>query len=249
MPRANRYHVPGQVWHITHRCHQREFLLANRDQRQRWQYWLFEARRRYGLCVLNYIVTRNHIHLLVRDRGDGEIARSMQLVAGRAAQEFNRRRERRGAYWEDRYHATAVSTDQHLVACMRYIDLNMVRAGAVSHPIQWPDSGYRAIQNPRQRYRVIDLDILMGLMGCRDLLSLQRRLDRNVELALRQGPGRRQPMWSEPVAVGDQAFVDAVQSALGKRARARSVVHVGDVWMLADARGTYSTGDGASAVG
>jgi hypothetical protein len=40
----------------------------------------------------------------------------------------------RGAYWEDSYHATAVQADQHLHRCMVYIDLNMVRAGAVSHP-------------------------------------------------------------------------------------------------------------------
>jgi hypothetical protein len=35
-----------------------------------------EARKRFGLCVLNYQVTCNHVHLLVRDRGAGEIERS-----------------------------------------------------------------------------------------------------------------------------------------------------------------------------
>jgi putative transposase len=55
---------------------------------------LFEARRRYGLCVLNYVVTRNHVHLLVRDRGEKEIAASMHLVAGRTAQEYNERKGR-----------------------------------------------------------------------------------------------------------------------------------------------------------
>ena len=44
MPRANRFLLPGQVWHITHRCHQREFLLKFGRDRQRWRYWLFEAR-------------------------------------------------------------------------------------------------------------------------------------------------------------------------------------------------------------
>ena len=79
MPRANRFLLPGQVWHITHRCHQREFLLKFGRDRQRWRYWLFEARKRFGLSVLNYVVTSNHIHLLVVDRGQSEIARSMQL--------------------------------------------------------------------------------------------------------------------------------------------------------------------------
>jgi hypothetical protein len=49
MARANRHHIPGQVWHITHRCHKREFLLKLVKDRGRWLHWLFEAKKRYGL--------------------------------------------------------------------------------------------------------------------------------------------------------------------------------------------------------
>ena len=84
------------------------------------------------------------MHLLVRDRGEGEVIQSMQLVAGRTAQEYNQRKGRKGAFWEDRYHATAVDTEEYLVRCLVYIDLNMVRAGVVTHPQQWPQhSGCR----------------------------------------------------------------------------------------------------------
>ena len=94
MPRANRHYLPGHVWHITHRCHRKQFLLKLARDRRAWVRWLYAARKRYGLCVLNYTVTSNHIHLLVRDRGNGEIARSLQLVAGRTAQSYNDRRNR-----------------------------------------------------------------------------------------------------------------------------------------------------------
>ena len=152
MPRANRFFLAGHVWHITHRCHEKQYLLRYARDRQRWRYWLFESRKRFGLCVLNYIATSNHVHLLVRDRGQGEIARSLQLISGRCAQEFNQRKQRHGAFWQDRYHATAVDTDGHLARCMAYIDLNMVRAGAVTHPAQWEIGGYREIQHPPSRY-------------------------------------------------------------------------------------------------
>ena len=103
MPRANRHYLPGYVWHITHRCHKKEYLLKFARDRERWLKWLFEARKRFGLSVLNYAVTSNHIHLLVRDTGDGEvISASMQLIAGRMGQEYNHRKDRKGAYWEDR---------------------------------------------------------------------------------------------------------------------------------------------------
>ena len=84
MPEAHRYYLPNHVWHITHRCHKKEFLLKFERDRRRWRYWWFEARNRYGLWVLIYIVTSNHVHLLVRDRGEREITRSVQLIAGRS---------------------------------------------------------------------------------------------------------------------------------------------------------------------
>ena len=79
-------------------------------------------------------VTSNHIHLLVYDRGNDAIHHSMQLIAGRTGQEFNQRKKRKGAFWEDRYHATAVDTGEYLARCIAYIDMNMVRNGVVAHP-------------------------------------------------------------------------------------------------------------------
>ena len=114
MPRANRIFLPGHIWHITHRCHKKEFLLKFAKDRQRWLHWLFQAKRRYGLSVLNYVVTSNHIHLLVKDTGESVIPRSLQLIAGRTGQEYNNRKGRKGAYWEDRYHATAIAADSHM---------------------------------------------------------------------------------------------------------------------------------------
>ena len=132
MARAYRYYIPGHVYHLTHRCHKREFLLKFRKDRKHWLDLLFEAKKRFGLIILNYTVTSNHIHLLVFDgAGKDVIPRAMQLIAGRTGQDYNRRKRRNGAFWEDRYHATAVEKEQHLIQCMIYIDLNMVRAGVV----------------------------------------------------------------------------------------------------------------------
>ena len=152
MARANRHYIPGQVWHITHRCHKKEFLLKFARDRRRWYHWLFEAKKRFGLQVLNFVATSNHIHLLVVDSEPEVIAKSLQLIAGRTGQEFNKRKERKGAYWEDRYHATAVEENEHLIRCLIYIDLNMVRAGVVSHPSEWEMNGYNEIQSPPERY-------------------------------------------------------------------------------------------------
>lgn len=239
MPRAHRYFLPGYVWHITHRCHKKEFLLKFKRDRQRWRYWLFEARKRYGLCVLNYIVTSNHIHLLVRDRGDGEIAKSLQLIAGRTAQEFNLRKKRKGAYWEDRYRATAVDTEVYLARCMTYIDMNMVRAGAVSHPEQWRVCGYREIQDPPVRYAVIDQTALVELMGFNNFVNLQEACRDRVEQCTRSGCERRDTVWSESLAVGRPEFIDEIQTRLGVRAIHRKSMENGGVTTLREASLVY----------
>jgi putative transposase len=61
-------------------------------------HWLFEAKKRFGLSVLNYMITCNHIHLLVKDTGSNVIAESMQLIAGRIAQEYNQRKAGRARF-------------------------------------------------------------------------------------------------------------------------------------------------------
>lgn len=115
MARANRHYLPGYVWHITHRCcHKREYLLKFEKDKKRWLHWLYESKKRYGLVILNYVVTSNHIHLLVFDSKKDVIPKSIQLIAGRIGREYNLRKNRKGAFWDDRYHATAVESGDHL---------------------------------------------------------------------------------------------------------------------------------------
>lgn len=232
MPRANRHFLAGHIWHLTHRCHQQAFLLRYKRDRQWWQAWLFQAKRRYGLCVLNYVVTSNHIHLLVRDRGDGEIARSMQLVAGRTAQAFNQRKRRRGAFWEDRYHATAVESGEHLMRCLTYIDLNMVRAGVVAHPRDWESGGYREIQSPPRRYRVIDRTALMEGLGVDSLDQLRRRHRDCIEEALAGEPLQRDSRWTSALAVGSEPFVQRFRHVQGANDAYRRIERCGhSAWL------------------
>lgn len=62
MARGNRHYLAWYVWHITERCHRKQFLLKFARDRRAWVRWLFEARKLFGLCVLNYQVTCNHVH-------------------------------------------------------------------------------------------------------------------------------------------------------------------------------------------
>jgi REP element-mobilizing transposase RayT len=240
MPRANRHFLAGHIWHITHRCHQKQFLLKFPRDRRRYLHWVFDAKKRFGLCVLNYMVTSNHVHLLVKDAGGDVIAQSMQLIAGRTAQEYNQRKSRHGAFWEDRYHATAIQADEHLHRCLIYIDLNMVRAGVVSHPRDWAHSGYREIQEPPKRYAVIDLEGLAALCGFTDLRDFQRAHRQWVEQTLENGCAPRDDRWSDAIAVGSLAFVKTVKDDLGIKAMHREVLETDGTYVLREPSEAYT---------
>jgi len=85
-------HVPAQVWHLTYRCHHRRFLRKFARDRPLWRAWLCVARKGYGLMVLDYTATSNHVHVVVRDQGRGTIAASVQLIEGCTGQAYKRRR-------------------------------------------------------------------------------------------------------------------------------------------------------------
>ena len=174
---------------------------------------------------MDYMVTSNHIHLLLYDIADREcIPRTIQLIAGRTGQEFNQRKRRKGAFWEDRYHATAVESREHLIQCILYIDLNMVRAGVVSHPLEWGRfSGYKEIQNPKERYSLIDhaqLVTLLGKEGTDDLIDSHAAW---VDDAVKQGNKPREVKWTESIAVGSKEFVEKIKEKLGALFLSRKV--------------------------
>ncbi len=206
MPRASRIFEPGQVFHITHRCHKREFLLKFRQDRERYRYWLYQARKRYGFCVLNYMITSNHIHLLVMCTTEDIIPSSMQLVAGRTAQEYNLRKKRNGAFWEDRYHVSIVEAGEYFHRCFIYIDLNMVRTGRVHNPLHWEFCGYYELFYGKQRYQVLSINGVLELLGYQSIKEFRDNHPLLIEEILKENTLPREPLWTENKIIGSELF-------------------------------------------
>lgn len=183
--------------------------------------------------MLNYMVTSNHVHLLVFDNaGRNVIPDSIKLVAGRTGQEYNIRKNRKGAFWEDRYHATAVESNRYLRQCITYIDMNMVRTGAVKHPIQWEFCGYNEIQSPRKRKGIIDFDRLMGLLGFENYDDLKDTLYKWVNSAMQTDNRSKENKWTQSIAVGSKTFVEKMKEALGFRVTGRKIISDDDTFEL-----------------
>ncbi len=155
----------------------------------------------------------------------------MQLISGRTAQEFNKRHGRSGAFWEDRFHATAVQTNDHLARCMVYIDLNMVRASEVSHPEEWSCSGYHESKHPRRRGGRIDHESICRLLNFNSQKEMLDTREKWVNDQLLEGKLQREAFWTNSVAVGNLDYALKMKRALAfsnpsRRARPESGCYV-----------------------
>lgn len=168
MARLPRYFAQGVPQHVILRGNNREPIFANDEDCQFFKEVLLDAAIRYGLAIHAYVLMTNHIHLLALPESAESLPKTLQSVGRRYVQYFNYRYKRTGTLWEGRYRATVVDAEKYLFECMRYIELNPVRAGMVAHPRNFPWSSYLANAEGKE-------DILVT---CH---SLYRRLGANAK--------------------------------------------------------------------
>ena len=142
MARLPRFDAPDVPQHIIQRGNNRQAIFADAADYEAYVEWLGEAASDQGLDVHAYVLMTNHVHLLATPRKEGAVGRTMQSLGRRYVQYFNRIYDRTGTLWEGRYRATVIDAEGYLLACMRYIDLNPVRAGMVSNPREYVWSSY-----------------------------------------------------------------------------------------------------------
>ncbi len=116
----------------------------------------------------------------------------------------------------------------------------MVRAGVVQHPREWDASGYREIQEPPDRYRVIDRQAPQESLEIGSLPELRECHRMWVDDALASDRASRDDRWTTSVAVGSRPYVDEVHRSLGVRAPGRQVGQSGDTAWVREGGASYS---------
>ncbi len=144
MARLPRYFVKDIPQHVILRGNNREAIFAVDEDYQFFKEVLLAAAQRYGLAIHAYVLMTNHIHLLVSPETAESLPKALQSLGRRYVQYFNYRYRRTGTLWEGRYRATIVEAERYLFECMRYIELNPLRAGMVAHAGDYPWSSYPA---------------------------------------------------------------------------------------------------------
>lgn len=143
MPRRARLFLPGVPMHVIQRGNNRQACFFTDDDYCCYLGWLGDASRDTGCSIHAYALMTNHVHLLLSARDAGGVGGMMKALGQRYVQHVNRVYARSGTLWEGRYRSCLVQHDRYLLTCMRYIELNPVRAGMVDHPGAYRWSSYR----------------------------------------------------------------------------------------------------------
>jgi putative transposase len=144
MPRRPRLALPGIPWHIIQRGNNRSVCFYAEEDYRKYLDTLREQATKYGCAVHAYVLMTNHVHLLLTPEKPDSAAQLMKHLGQRYVQYVNRVYRRSGTLWEGRFRSCLAQSEDYVLACYRYIELNPVRANMVVHPREYPWSSYRA---------------------------------------------------------------------------------------------------------
>lgn len=143
MPRKPRFFLPDVPVHIVQRGHSREPVFYEDSDYSAYLHWVEEAIDRYHCVIHAYVLMTNHIHFLVTPQVRQGVSQMMQHIGRRYVPYINHTYGTSGSIWEGRFKASLIHDEEYLFTCMRYIELNPVRANMISNPGQYRWSSFR----------------------------------------------------------------------------------------------------------
>jgi putative transposase len=169
MGRYARGAIAGTPYHILNCGNNQQSIFFNDEDYAFFLDVISQAKQKYSCWIYSYVLMTNHFHLIAETGATGEgLAKFIKHISQRHGQYINRFQKRNGTLWEGRFKSNAVSTDQYMFACSRYIELNPVRAGIIENPEEYHYSSYRAKIGIGSRVgSILDVTMLSGTWAYR----------------------------------------------------------------------------------
>ena len=207
--RLPRLHVPGGFYHVTLRGNHRQPIFYREEDHGLLDTVFAETVQKHGATVHAYCWMTNHLHALIQV-STIPLGRVMRDTASRFARTVQLRFSTTGHFFERRYHAVLVDANRRLLAVVRYIHLNPVRAGMVSDISLYPWSSHD-IYLGRRTCPWVTTDFTMNLLSRDPSHALANYINlMNSTKPCRWGHGMLTPNRRQPGILGDDQFVARV---------------------------------------
>jgi putative transposase len=220
MARLPRLVLPGCAHHLIQRGHNRDTIFLSDADRAAYLSFLRDAARAERVAVHAYVLMDNHVHLLVTPENDTGLSRMMQSLGRRYVGWFNHAHARSGTLWEGRFRGTIIDSEHYLMACMRYIDLNPVRAGIVAAPEAYAWSSFGHHVGQRRDPLITEHALYWGLGNT----PFEREAAYRAFVAQGTGEHERETISLAALkgwALGSKTFLDAAADATRRPLAAR----------------------------
>ena len=163
MSRSARIVIPDYPYHITQRGNYRQNVFIDDDDRIKYLSWIDEYSKRYQLSILAFCLMNNHVHFITIPGKEDSLSKVFSIVNMRHSQYLNKRMGESGHLWQGRFYS-CVLDENYLIASLRYVENNPVRAGILKEAWKWKWSS--------AAHRVGISDGLIDLRGIGDFTGM-----------------------------------------------------------------------------
>ncbi|MDD5080293.1 MAG: transposase [Candidatus Omnitrophica bacterium] len=143
MPNGPRILIKNACYHIYSRGNQKQKVFQDDADYLTYLKRLKRYTRKCGFLLFGYCLMPNHIHLIGQPVNIRNLSKLMHCLHLSYTSYYNRRYNKVGHLWQDRFRSKVILKDQYLVDCINYIELNPVRAKIVNSPLDYTWSSYR----------------------------------------------------------------------------------------------------------
>ena len=153
MPRQRRINLPGVIHHVISRGIERRVIFRDTADREEFLRRLGECLEKTGGQCIAWALMPTHFHLLIRT-GEKALSELMRKLLSGYASYFNRRHQRHGYLYQNRYKSTLCQEESYLLELVRYIHLNPIRSGIVSEIKfldTYPWTGHSVVVGKKER--------------------------------------------------------------------------------------------------
>ena len=138
MPRLPRGQIHGYVYHVINRGNDRATVFYQEEDYSGFLDLLAAAKTRHQVKLFGFCLLSNHFHIVLEPSSMNTLSRFMHWWLTSHVQQHRRRHCGSGHIWQARFKSFPIQQDAHFLTVLRYVLLNPVRAGLVTHPEQWP---------------------------------------------------------------------------------------------------------------
>jgi|LSQX01.2.fsa_nt_gb REP element-mobilizing transposase RayT len=147
MPRHARILNEKNVYHVMLRGNNRGKIFIDNEDKQRIIETIRLKKKDREFFIYAYCVLDNHIHLVIRE-GEDSLSRIVKRIATSYAYYFNKKYNRMGHVFQDRFRSENIEDDKYLLCAIRYVHRNPVKAGLGSIE-DYPWSSYKEFMDKK----------------------------------------------------------------------------------------------------